>query len=526
MNTHRTPNRLIGLLLAATIILSGCSLGGESPDNLQKIPESKQTAEGGTLIIARMADASNLDPHFILTINEASVVQGKVYEGLVKRDQNMDFQPLLATSWKQIDDLTWEFVLRQGVVFHDGTPFDAQAVKKTFDRVLDPAVASPRAAMFEMVKEIKVVDPYKVQFILDKPFAPLLSILASHEGSIISPTALDTYGRQLSHHPVGTGPYRFQSWTVGSEISLIHNETYWGAAPTLDQVIFKVVPDDETRIAMVENGEAHVAESIPVMELDRISASNRMRVYRSAALGTEFIGFNVAQAPLNDLRVRQAISYAIETGAIIKGVYNNVGTKANSPMGPHVFGYSPAVQSYPYDLNRARRLLGEAGYPNGFSIDMITYNRQDRIKVAEVIRSQLKGIGIDAKLKIVSYDEFVNTIEKTKDHQIFVSGWANATGDADYNQYNLFHTNGGGAGNSFQYSNPELDRLIEAGRIEQDPAKRLAIYAQAQEVELRDALIVPIRNLEHLAVISNQLQGFSISPAGYLQIDQVSIQQK
>ncbi|MFS0553964.1 glutathione ABC transporter substrate-binding protein [Brevibacillus sp. 179-C9.3 HS] len=525
MYTHTSAHRLIGLLLAAIITMAGCSFGQKSPDNTQITPTPQKVNEGGTLIIARMSDAANLDPHFILTINEASVVQGKVYEGLVKRDMNMDIQPQLATSWEQIDDLTWEFTLRKGVVFHDGTRFDAQAVKRTFDRVLDPKVASPRAAMFEKVKLVKVIDPYRVQIILHKPFAPLLSILASHEGSIISPTAIDKYGRELSHHPVGTGPYQFQSWEPGSQITLSKNQSYWGDAGTLDQVVFKVVPDDEARIAMVENGEVHVAESIPVMELDRIQASSQMRVYRSDALGTEFVGFNVARPPLNDIRVRKAISMAIETGAIIKGVYNNVGTMANSPMGPHVFGYSPTVKSYPYDINQARRLLAEAGYPDGFPIQMITYNRQDRILVAQVIRSQLKGIGIDAELQIVSYDEFVQTIEKNKDHEIFVSGWANATGDADYNQYNLFHTSGGGAGNSFQYSNPELDRLIEAGRVETDPAKRLAIYAKAQELELQDALVVPIRNLENLAVISNKIQGFSISPAGYVNIDQVVISQ-
>ncbi|WP_409178815.1 glutathione ABC transporter substrate-binding protein [Brevibacillus fortis] len=523
MYTQTSFHRRIGLLLAAIMVIAGCSFGQEPPHNNQIVPTPQNVAEGGTLIIARMSDAANLDPHFILTINEASVVQGKVYEGLVKRDRNMNIQPQLATSWEQIDDLTWEFTLRQGVVFHDGTPFAAQAVKKTFDRVLDPGVASPRAAMFEKVKQVRVIDPYRVQFILHKPFAPLLSILASHEGSIISPTAIDKYGRELSHHPVGTGPYQFQSWEPGSQITLSKHQAYWGEAATLDQIGFKVVPDDAARIAMVENGEAHIAESIPVMELGQIQASNQMRVYRSDALGTEFIGFNVARPPLNDIRVRKAISMAIETGAIIKGVYNNVGTKANSPIGPHVFGYSPTVKSYPYDINQARRLLAEAGYPDGFPIQMITYNRQDRILVAQVIRSQLKGIGIDAELKIVSYDEFVRTIEQTKDHEIFVSGWANATGDADYNQYNLFHTSGGGAGNSFQYSNPELDRLIEAGRIETNPAKRLAIYAKAQEVELQDALVVPIRNLENLAVISNQIQGFSISPAGYLNIDQVVI---
>lgn len=415
------------------LLLTACSIGQEPPANNQ--PPTKQAAkEGGTLIIARMSDAANLDPHFISTINAASVVHQKVYEGLVKRDPNMEIQPSLATAWKQLDAVTWEFSLRSGVVFHDGTPLDAEAVKKTFDRVLDPKTASPRATMFGKIKEVKAVDPHTVRFSLTEPYTPLLSILASHEGGILSPRAIDQYGKELSKHPVGTGPFKFQSWNTGLEIVLKKNPQYWGEPPKIDQVIFRVVPDDLTRIDMVERGEAHIAESIPLAELERIQASSEMNMYRSEALGTEFIGFNVAQKPLDDIRVRKAISYAIETDSIIKGVYHNVGTKANSPIGPKVFGYSPTVKAYPYDLNKARELLAEAGYPNGFQTTILTYDRKDRVRLAQVIRSQLKGIGIDAELNILGYAEFVEVIEKTKQHEIFVSGWGNATGDADYNQ--------------------------------------------------------------------------------------------
>lgn len=506
------------------LALVGCSIS-KTPESESQPPIKKDAKEGGTLIIARMSDAANLDPHFMSTINAASVIHQKVYEGLVKRDKNMEIRPQLATDWKQIDDVTWEFKLRRGIVFHDGTPFDASAVKSTLDRVLSPQMASPRAALFGKVKEVKIVNSMTVQFNLTEPFTPLLSILASHVGSIISPKAIDQYGKGLSHHPVGTGPFTFQSWTAGKEIVLTKNEKYWGASARVDRVIFRVVPDDSTRIAMLENTEAHVAESIPVTDIERIQASTEMSVYRSEALGTEFIGFNVTKKPLDDIRVRQAIAHAIETDAIIKGVYNNVGTKANSSMGPKVFGYSPAVKAYPYDFNKAKVLLAQAGYPNGFKTTLFTYDRKDRVRVAEVIRSQLKGIGIDAQIKVMEYAAFVDVLENTKEHEIFVSGWGNATGDADYNQYNLFHTKGGGTGNSFMYSNAELDRLIDAGREENDLAKRKQIYARAQEMEMENAVLVPIRNQENLAAINKNIQGFSISPAGYLMIDEVSIQE-
>ena len=513
---------LIGLLLVAAASLSACTFG-QKPSDEHKLPPTKTVVEGGTLVIARKFDAGNLDPHFISTISAASVVYQKVYEGLVTRDINMVIQPQLATEWKQIDDVTWEFKLRHGVVFHDGTAFSADAVKKTFDRVRDPRVGSTRAAMFDKIKEVKVLDDYTVQIRLSAPFTPILSILASHEGSILSPKAIATYGKDLSHHPVGTGPFTFSSWTAEKEIVLKENQQYWGNKPKLDRIIFRVIPDDAERIELVEQGDAQIAESIPVTEIERIQASQQMRIYRSEALGTEFVGFNVAKKPLNDLRVRQAISYAIETSSIIKGVYNNVGTQATSTLGPKVFGYSSVLNKYPYDLNKARDLLDQAGYPDGFTTTILTYDRMDRINVAGVIRSQLKGIGIDAKIQVVSYDAFVDTLERTKEHDIFVSGWGNATGDADYNQYNLFHTMGGGRGNSFMYSNRELDQLIEAGREETDTKKRLSIYAKAQELEMQEALIVPFRNLENLAAIHNSIEGFAMSPAGYLMLDKVMI---
>ncbi len=175
---------------------------------------------------------------------------------------------MLATEWKQLDDVTWEFKLRQGVVFHDGTPFDAEAVKATFARVLDPQVGSPRAAQFQMIQKVKAVDEHTVQIKLAYPYSPLLSILANHEGSIISPKAIEQYGKELSKHPVGTGPFVFESWTPGQEIVLVRNDNYWGEKVKYAKAIFKVVPEDTTRIAMVETGEAHVAEPLPVTEIE------------------------------------------------------------------------------------------------------------------------------------------------------------------------------------------------------------------------------------------------------------------
>ncbi|TGU93968.1 glutathione ABC transporter substrate-binding protein, partial [Mesorhizobium sp. M00.F.Ca.ET.186.01.1.1] len=225
--------------------LTGCGAGTEQ-QNANGAPAAEAAKEGGTLIVARKADANNLDPHFISNIPSANYIYGKVYESLVARDKNAGYKPALAAEWKQVDDLTWEFKLREGVTFHDGTPFNAEAVKKTFERALDPKVGSPRASNFAMIKEIKAVDDKTVQFILDYPFAPLLSILASTEGSIISPKAIAEGADTLARKPVGTGPFKFADWIPGQEMTLAKNENYWGEKPKVDKVQYKVVPEDTT----------------------------------------------------------------------------------------------------------------------------------------------------------------------------------------------------------------------------------------------------------------------------------------
>jgi len=523
LNKKRFLRAFLALSVVFSTALTGCSSSQEAKVTFKETT-STTPREGGTLVIARVNDANNLDPHFLTILVSQSVIHHKVYEGLVKMGENGDFEPMLATEWKQLNDVTWEFKLREGVTFHDGAPFNAEAVQKTIARVLDKKVASPRANLFEMIKEVKAVDDHRVQFILHAPFAPLLSVLASGEGAIISPKAIEQYGLELSKHPTGTGPFTFQSWTPGQEIVLVKNENYWGKKPKIDKVVFKAVPEDATRIAMVETGEAHVAEQLPVTEIERVQSSSTMNVGRFEAFYVDFIAFNTKKKPFDDVRVRRAIAYAVDTESILKGVYNNVGKKTNSTMGPKVIGYSPNVKGYEYDLNKAKKLLAEAGYPNGFTATITTNDIKARINVAEVLQSQLKGIGIDLKVNVVESGAFVQAAIKG-DTEMHIRGWGNATGDGDYNQYNLYHSASvGAAGNYSFYTNAEVDKLIEAARKEQDLEKRKEYYEKAQEIERRDVVDIPLRSVENIVAMSKNVKGVFISPSGLIQFYDASIQ--
>lgn len=518
MKTPYVFNALVALALGFTALVTGCS-SGEQQARVGNEQQTSKSENGGTLVVVRSADANNLDPHFLTTIVSGSIVNNKIYEGLVRLSKEMTYQPALATEWKQVSDVVWEFKLRQGVSFHDGTPFNADAVVKTFERMLDKKVGATRAQAFEMVSEVKPIDDFTVQIILKRPFAPFFTVLASSEGSILSPKAVEQYGKELTKHPTGTGPFTFQSWVPGQEIVLLRNENYWGEPVKVEKVVFKVIPEDATRLAMVESGEAHVAEQLPVTEINRVQSSQVIELGSFDSFGVDYIGFNLKKKPFDDVRVRQAISHAIDSGAIIQGIFNGIGTPANTSLAPTVFGHDPLVQPYSYDLNKARLLLKEAGYPDGFKASIYTSDNKLRISMAEVIQSQLKGIGIDLQVQVMEIGAYVAAASKGET-EMFISNWG-ASADGDYTQYNLFHSRSQGSpGNHFFYSNPEADRWIDAARSEVDPQKRKELYAKAQQQEHEDAVMIPIRNAVNLAAISRTAKGIWISPNGHIQVSE------
>ncbi|MGD6994822.1 glutathione ABC transporter substrate-binding protein [Sutcliffiella horikoshii] len=500
------------LMLALLLIISGCSTSSSQ----------METSDKDKLTVVRLSDATKLDPHFITDISSANILYQKVYETLVVPDLDMKPQPGLAKEWEQIDDVTWEFTLREGVYFHDGTVFNADAVKATFDRLLDPKTASPQAEKLGMIDDIEIVDEYTVRFHLSAAYAPLLSILSANEGSIISPKALSENPKKLWEHPVGTGPFAFDYWKPGQEISLKKNEKYWGDKPKINQVVFKVVPEDTTRLAMIETGEAHVNDQVPITEIERIAASETLNLYRADGLGIEFLGFNVQKAPFDQLEVRKAITQAIDRKAVLKGVFQNSGMLANSPMSPKVFGYSDDVKPYDYDLENAKALLQEAGL-EGLKVTITTNDRKERINVAEVVQSQLKKIGINAEVEVLEWGAYIEALNNGE-HEMFVGGWGNATGDGDYNQFNVFHSSShGGAGNHTYYNNPEVDRIIEDARKEIDDESRKSLYEQAMKLEMEDAAMIPLRYYEHLAVYHKDVEGLVISPVNYILLNEITI---
>lgn len=519
-----------GLAIGLCLALVACAGSDDAGAPEQEVPQDDGTeseaTEGGDLVAAMSADIVSLDPHGS-NDNPSSKVRSLVYETLVYQDENMDLHPGLAESYDRIDDLTWEFQLREGVTFHDGTELNAEAVKATLERVLDPDLASQRAFLFDMIEEIEVIDDYTVRITTAYPFAPLPAHLAHDAGGIISLQAIEEAEngeRNLDLEPVGTGPFKIDVWKQGSEITLVKNEAYWGEAANLDSVTLKVVPEQLTRIGMLENGEAHIADRLEPANAERVENTDGVHLVAQPSLSLTYVGFNVEKEPFDDVRVRQAISMAIDTEVINEGIYEGYGTPAKGPINELVFGYKDDLEGLPYDPERAQELLAEAGYADGFSTTIWTNDdNPTRVQTAEYIQDQLSEIGIDVEIELVEWGAFLDATAEGE-HDMFVLGWVTVTGDADYGMYSLFHSSNFGApGNRSFYANDEVDEKLSQAREESDEQTRLELYHDVQEILVEEAPMIYTVFDDFRVGVSDQVEGFIQHPNGLFLLKDVTL---
>ncbi|MEG0383863.1 MAG: glutathione ABC transporter substrate-binding protein [Solibacillus sp.] len=533
------------MLLTFTLVLVLAACGGDDKDSSTKDAgsgdktdsskkEDTPATAGGDLIIAELSDASSLDPHGSNDVSSSNV-QSNLYETLVVRDANGDLVPGLAESWTQVDDLTWEFKLKQGVTFHDGEAFNAEAVKTSFDRILDPKVASPRAFLFEMVTEIKVIDDSTVQFVTEYPFSPLLAHLTHNGGGVISPKSIAAdyaameadsavlAGSVISTNPVGTGPFKFVSWTPGTEIKLEKFAEYAGTPANLDTVTFKVVPEGATRVAELQSGYADIIGTVEPSQVANVNSFDAASVLETASSSLTYIGFNTKKKPFDDAKVRQAISKTIDRTKLIDGIYEGYGVPAISPLSPGIFGYTEDVTSMEYNVEEAKALLAEAGYADGFTTTIWTNDNPVRQQVAIVLQEELKKLNITANIEVLEFGAY---LEKTAagEHDMFILGWSNSTGDADYGLYALFHSSQhGDPGNRSFYSNAEVDALLDKGRREADPAAREAIYKDALQKISDDSPMAFVLHPAYLTGVSDKVTGFNVGADGIYRLGDVKV---
>jgi peptide/nickel transport system substrate-binding protein len=467
---------------------------------------------GGTLVYGTGTDAHTLDPQMVTDVPTSRVVMW-IHDCLVYRDTDGNLIPSLAESWSVSEDkLNWTFKLREGVKFHDGTPFTAEAVKYSFDRIKDPEIGSPRKSTAAVVEEVEVVDDHTVVFKTSKSFAPFLAQLTAYNLAILNPNQAKKHGKEYAQHPSGTGPFKLESWTPGEEIVLVKNEDYWGDGPYLDKLVVKIVPEDSARVMMLMSDELDVIASVPAIMLDRLKKAKNVKILRKTGFRTIYIGLNTEMEPFTDRKVREAAALAIDAQPIVDGVLGGVGTVGGGFESPVIFGAHQNLEPYPHNPEKAKKLLAEAGYPDGLTVDFYTPTGRylmDR-QVAEAVQAQLKEVGIEAKLHAPDWGTYRQMLDEGDKIPMFLLGKGSPTGDLDLTQ--TLVTMCGGKMNHFNYCNERVDELIEAQRGIVDQKERLEALAEMQEIVYEDIPLVPLFYEEQLFGARTDVMGVEVYP--------------
>lgn len=508
---------LFSLVLVAGLALAGCG-GGQSSTG----GGSAASGKGNVLTVAQNADAVTLDPHKTNDHSSANVTE-QIYNTLVDLTPDIKIKPSLAESWKQVNDTTWEFKLRKGVKFHNGEELKASDVKFTFDRLLDKKTAAPGAFVLNPVKETKVVDDYTVQIITNQPFAPILYNLTHVATSILNEKAVKEGGDNYGLHPVGTGPFKFVKWDKNSQIELAKNNDYFEGPAKLDKIVYRIIPESATALAEIRTGGVDMVMELPPEQVKQLESGQDVKVDKAPGFAVKYLSFDTREKPFNDPRVRQAINYAINKDEVVKGAYSGLATVANGPLSPAVNGAKKDLPGYGNDLEKAKQLLAEAGYPNGFESTLYLSNADLDKKIATITQAQLGKIGIKLNQQVMEWGAF---LDKTgKGVPMFILSWITVTGDADNGMYALFHSkNFGGPGNRSFYKNEEVDKLLDAGQSETNPEKRQQDYFKAQELIVKDAPWAFLTVGQNVVGLNKRVQGFINMPTQTYKFYPVSVQ--
>lgn len=511
-------------------ILSACA---EEPETSGKSDGQDEELGDEELVVDLASDPVSLDPHAANDGNSLYVMNA-MYDTLVALDTDLEIEPALAESFEQIEDTVWEAKMREDVVFHDGSELNAEVVKANLDRVLDPDIGSPLAFLFDMIESVEVVDDYTVQITTNAPFSALPLHLAHPGGHIISLESIkadyeaiengEEAFASVNENPVGTGYFQYSERSNGEYIKLVKNEDYWGEQANVDEITFKVVPEDMTRIAELETEQAHLIYPVNANDIERIDANDGTYVQQSESSNLTYLGMNTEKEPFDDARVRRAVAMAIDKDIVNEGVTDGVALPAQGPLAPTVFGYSEELDALNYNLDDAKELLEEAGYAEGFNATVLT-NDRTTADIAEIIQEQLAEIGVDLDVEMMETGAY---LEKTANGEMdmFVGSWGTVTLDADYGLYPMFHSeNIGEPGNRSFYQNDELDQLLEQSREATNDDERLDLYEKSQQLIIDDAPIVPLYHSVLLAGLQDEVHGFYQYPSSFPFLRDVTLEE-
>lgn len=485
----------LSILLVLTLIVALFSFSALAQD---------EGEYGGTFIFGRGGDSVGLDP-IQVTDGESFKVTQQIYDTVVMyKPGTTEVIPGLAEEWDVSDDgKTWTFYLREGVKFHDGNPVNAEAIKWNFERWGNTdhpyhigGDFTYYGYMFQdypgVIKEIKALDEYTVQFNLTEPQAPFLANLAMVSFGIASPEAVKEHGEDYFKNPVGSGPFKFVEWRQGDRVVLEANEDYWDGRPYVDEVVFRSIPDNGARYMELRSGSIDMMDYINPEDIKSVRENDSLDLVLRPSFNVGYFAMNMEFEPFDNLKVRKAFAHAINKEALIGAFYAGLAEPAKNPLPPSIWGYNDEIEDYPYDLERAKELLAEAGYPDGFEFDFYympvprPYFPQPKM-IAQAIQYYLSEIGVTANL--LSYD-WGTYLDKyyNDEFQTYILGWTGDNGDPDNFLYVLLDKTQNHSG----YRSDELHEVLVEAQRTVDRETRTELYMEAQEIIHDDIPWVPI----------------------------------
>ncbi|WP_088006864.1 ABC transporter substrate-binding protein [Indiicoccus explosivorum] len=530
---EKKMNRFFYMLLSFVLLLAACSSSEEAGSAVSGEELTEEEKYGGTLVYGRGADSVSLDP-INVTDGESIRVTHSIFETLLEYDENLELQPKLATEWESSEDgLTWTFQLREGVKFHDGTDFNAEAVVFNFERWMDPEnpyhvgdfayypflYGGFKGDEDHLIESVKATGEHELEIKLKRKTAPFLSYLAISMFGIASPAAIEKYGTDIGEHPVGTGPFMFEEWSRNNSITLVKNPDYWvEEEPYLDRIIYRVIPDNSARLSSLMAGEIDMMEGLNMGDVSVVKEAEGLELIKRPSFNISYIAFNTQKEPFDDVRVRKALNMAIDKEAIVDAFFYGLADVATNPIPPSLWGFNESIEGYEYDPEQAKKLLAEAGYEDGLKITLYTMNNPrpylpEPMKIAEAVQSDFAEIGVEAEIITMEWATYLDDTSNGA-HDMAFYGWTGVMADPDNFLYpNLSQTNiVKPAQNVAFYDSDEFTSLITEARETIDQDKRIELYKQAQEVFHKDVPWIMLAYTTPPLAKADYVKGFEAHP--------------
>jgi peptide/nickel transport system substrate-binding protein len=499
-------------IMVITLVTFLAACGGSTPQT------QTQSKYGGNISVGLNADVVTLDPLKSSALVDRQVMLN-LYDTLVSVNEQNQLVPDLATSWSYTSPTQIIFTLRTDVQFQDGTPFNADAVVFNIQRILSTS-SSPRYSEMSNVASVQAIDSSHVRFMLKKPFSPLLATLSDRSGMILSPAIVQKLGAALGNGPInaGSGPFMFVEWVKGDHLTIKGNPHYWmkddqgNALPYLQSIRYRPITNGSVEFSNLETGTINVADTVDPNNVPA-AKSNPSLIYKQApALSFFGIMLNTKATPFTNVHVRRAIEWGVNRQEILDSVLKDIGVVAQGPISPASWAYDSSFAPYTYNVNNAKAELSQAAASALSFTLLISSGSPLQTQEAQFIQSELQPAGITVNIQ---QETFATLLSDTDSHnfQAALLGWSGRP-DPDGNMFSWFHT--GGGNNSMQYSNPQVDALLEAARTSSDQAQRADDYQQADQLILQDASYVFINHGVNVQATTKNIKNFTLLPTGIL----------